>query len=681
MSEERIQKILAAAGVASRRKAEELIAAGRISVNGETITTLGSKADPRTDELRVDGALVGSPERHVYYMVYKPKGVMTTVSDPEGRPTVMDLIKGVKERLFPVGRLDYLSEGLLLMTNDGDLMARLTQAKSHVAKTYMVKVSGHPDEEALDRLREGITLPPEPSLTGAFEDEPGVKRRSFSVHTMPARIELAREQENPWYEVTLTEGRNRQIRRMFKEIGHHVEKIKRIRYATLELNVEPGEVRPLTVREVNELKKSLDEKPVRIAPPVKREEGEAEAEPERSVRAERPFRPAAARGGFRKPSPGAKVQARYERPGGAVRRSEKFISKTPETERPSRYSRGSGVGGADGRPRTGSSYDRPASRPYTRRDEGVVPSATRYDDSGDRTRRRTFDADGKPVVEAPRSYTPRPRREEGDRPARPYVRREEGGDERPRRPYTPRPEGGGSERPARPYVRRDSEGGGERRSYTPRPRREEGDRPARPYVRREEGGDERPRRPYTPRPEGGGSERPARPYVRRDSEGGGERRSYTPRPRREEGDRPARPYVRREEGGDERPRRPYTPRPEGGGRPSFGGKPKFGSRPGFGAKPKFGGRPAGRPSFGEGKPSFRPKSFDGPREGASGERRPSSGRPAGKSFGGPKAFGAKKSFGGPKSFGAKKSFGGGKGGSRGGKPSGGRGGKPPYRKG
>ena len=256
---ERLQKILAAAGLASRRKAEELIAAGLVSVNGHVITEAGSKADPRLDEIRVDGKLLRGPERHVYLALYKPKGYMTTVSDPEGRPTVMDLLKGVDERVFPVGRLDYMSEGLLLLTNDGELMARLTDAGSKVAKTYMVKVSGKPTEEEIEKLRNGIMLPPEPGLTGARgKKQPGVERRSFAVMTQPAAIQLAVDQENPWFEVTLTEGRNRQIRRMFEQIGYHIEKIKRIRYGSLTLDLEPGQFRHLTPKELTQLRKSPD---------------------------------------------------------------------------------------------------------------------------------------------------------------------------------------------------------------------------------------------------------------------------------------------------------------------------------------------------------------------------------------------------------------------------------------
>ena len=255
MAQERLQKILAAAGIASRRKAEELITAGRVSVNGEQVTELGSKADARTDEIRLDGQLLRGRERHVYIALYKPKGYVTTVSDPEGRPTVMQLLEGVEERIFPVGRLDYASEGLLLLTNDGALMQQLTNAASHIPKSYMVKISGMPSEEQLDRLRAGVHLPAERSRAGTMGGtQRGMPRRSEAVRTQPAGIELVREQENPWYRVTLTEGRNRQIRRMFEQIGHHVEKIRRVRYGPLELDLEPGKWRFLKPREVDALR-------------------------------------------------------------------------------------------------------------------------------------------------------------------------------------------------------------------------------------------------------------------------------------------------------------------------------------------------------------------------------------------------------------------------------------------
>lgn len=259
MPSERLQKIIAAAGIASRRKAEELIAGGLVSVNGQTVTELGSKADPERDHIKVNGKLLGRPERHVYLLLHKPKGYVTTVTDPEGRPTVLDLVRGVGARVYPVGRLDYLSEGLLLLTNDGELAQKLTHASSHVPKTYLVKVSGRPAEEQIEKLRRGIALPAERSPLKTPSDravQPRQRRRSEAVKSAPARIRLLREAANPWYEVTLVEGRNRQIRRMFEEIGHHVEKIKRVRYGPLELDVEPGKVRHLTSREVGQLKKA-----------------------------------------------------------------------------------------------------------------------------------------------------------------------------------------------------------------------------------------------------------------------------------------------------------------------------------------------------------------------------------------------------------------------------------------
>lgn len=239
MPTERLQKIIAAAGIASRRKAEKFITSGLISVNGKTITELGSKADPQKDHIRVNGKLLQGPERPVYLLMNKPKGYVTTVRDPEGRPTVMDLLHGVGARTYPVGRLDYASEGLLLLTNDGDFANQLMKAASHVPKTYMVKIAGKPAAEGLTRLRAGLSISSD---------------RGRRVRTGPAQVRLIREAENPWYEVTLVEGRNRQIRRMFEEIGHHVEKIKRVRYGPLELDVHPGKFRRLTPQEVAKLK-------------------------------------------------------------------------------------------------------------------------------------------------------------------------------------------------------------------------------------------------------------------------------------------------------------------------------------------------------------------------------------------------------------------------------------------
>lgn len=236
---ERLQKIIAAAGVASRRKAEELIASGHVQVNGKVITELGSKADSEVDHIRVNGKLLQGEQRHTYLLLNKPKGYVTTVSDPEQRPTVMDLVKGIRGRVYPVGRLDYASEGLLLMTNDGELANRLMKAASHVAKTYLVKVAGTPKEDAIARLRAGVSI--------ATDDG---KR----VRTSPAAVKIIKDAANPWYEITLIEGRNRQLRRMFEAVGHHVEKIKRVKYGPLVLDVPPGEFRSLTLKEIERLK-------------------------------------------------------------------------------------------------------------------------------------------------------------------------------------------------------------------------------------------------------------------------------------------------------------------------------------------------------------------------------------------------------------------------------------------
>ena len=279
MPPERLQKIIAAAGIASRRAAEKLITGGAVSVNGQIVTELGTKADLEHDHIRVNGKLLHGVERHVYLLMNKPKGYVTTVHDPEGRPTVMDLLRGIRGRVYPVGRLDYASEGLLLLTNDGELAQGLMKAASHVPKTYVVKVAGRPAESGLERLRRGLTISAEPRFQRKKKDAAGVKSRFLEPgdesasgfvtsarndkpkrrgaqreKTAPAKVRLIRESENPWYEVTLVEGKNRQIRRMFEEIGHHVEKIKRVRYGPLNLDIPPGEFRRLSVGEVEKLK-------------------------------------------------------------------------------------------------------------------------------------------------------------------------------------------------------------------------------------------------------------------------------------------------------------------------------------------------------------------------------------------------------------------------------------------
>ncbi len=244
---ERLQKILAQAGVASRRKAEEMIEQGRVQLNGKVVTELGTKADAGRDHIRVDGKLLQGAERLRYFVLNKPKGFVTTVKDPEGRPTVMQFFDKMKERLYPVGRLDYMSEGLLVVTNDGELANRLTKASSGVEKTYLVKVAGQPTESELEILRVGVAIE---------RGKPG----SAKVRTSPARIRQVRQGDNPWYEVVLIEGRNRELRKMFEEVGHFVEKIRRVGYGPLVLDQEPGNLRELQPSELTALRDAAEGK-------------------------------------------------------------------------------------------------------------------------------------------------------------------------------------------------------------------------------------------------------------------------------------------------------------------------------------------------------------------------------------------------------------------------------------
>ncbi|GAW91013.1 pseudouridine synthase [Calderihabitans maritimus] len=233
---ERLQKVLAKAGIASRRKSEELIKAGRVKVNGEVVTRLGTKVDPVADKIEVDGKPVPAGEPKIYIMLNKPRGYVTTVSDPQGRNTVMDLVKDVPQRIYPVGRLDYDTEGLLLLTNDGDLAYALTHPRHEVEKTYLALVQGHPGEKALERLRSGVLL------------EDG--------WTSPAKVRLLRrEKGNTWLEIKIHEGRNRQVRRMCDAVGHRVLRLKRTAVADLYLgNLRVGRYRSLTTKEIRKLK-------------------------------------------------------------------------------------------------------------------------------------------------------------------------------------------------------------------------------------------------------------------------------------------------------------------------------------------------------------------------------------------------------------------------------------------
>jgi len=237
--EKRLQKILSEMGITSRRKAEDLIFEGRVTVNGR-IATIGTKADPVKDHIKVDGKLLIRPEPKVYIMFNKPKNVVISLHDPEGRPTVKDFLKGVKYRVFPVGRLDYDSEGLLLLTNDGDFAHAVLHPSKKISKTYLVKVKGILDEEEIEKLKSGVRL------------RDGM--------TLPAKVKkIKRTENNSWLEMTIYEGKKRQIRRMLEKTGHDVLKLKRIRVDGLELGkLEPGTFRYLTPEERDKIKKEVE---------------------------------------------------------------------------------------------------------------------------------------------------------------------------------------------------------------------------------------------------------------------------------------------------------------------------------------------------------------------------------------------------------------------------------------
>jgi len=234
--EERLQKILSRAGISSRRGAEELIAAGRVAVNGVVVDELGAKADPDRDSITVDGREVGQACDRIYLVLYKPAGYMTTLKDPQGRPLVTDLLKGVRERVYPVGRLDYNTEGLLLLTNDGEWANAMAHPRHEVDKEYNVRVRGKVSAQQLDHLAAGVML------------EDG--------ETAPATVAVVRESENnTWVSITIHEGRYRQVRRMCEAVGLTVVRLKRVRYGFLSLKgLRTGEYRFLSQEEAMRLK-------------------------------------------------------------------------------------------------------------------------------------------------------------------------------------------------------------------------------------------------------------------------------------------------------------------------------------------------------------------------------------------------------------------------------------------
>jgi 23S rRNA pseudouridine2605 synthase len=281
MQLERLQKIIAHAGFASRREAEAMIREGRVTVNGRVVTELGSRANADRDHIKVDGKLITRAEPHRYILLYKPKEVMTTVEDPQGRKTVIDLVRGVRERIYPVGRLDFHSEGLIVLTNDGDLAFKVSHPRHGSVKTYHVKVRGVPEQRLIEKLERGITIDGKRTLpceiarmktTGRNEDE-----------------------GNSWYEVKLREGRTQQIRKMFQAVGHPVTKLRRVAIGPIsDPKLTPGDWRELTKQEVKLLSTHMEAK----APPKPRR-----ARPVRT-------KTAGAKSGAKKPAAKAKAARR-----------------------------------------------------------------------------------------------------------------------------------------------------------------------------------------------------------------------------------------------------------------------------------------------------------------------------------------------------------------------------------
>lgn len=333
--EERLQKIISAAGVASRRAAEQLILDGRVRVNGKVVTELGSKADAGKDHIKVDGKLINPRQPQTYIMLNKPAGYVTTMSDPEGRPTVLELLKGLKTRVYPVGRLDYNTEGLLLLTNDGDFAHLITHPKHEFPKTYRAKVKGVLEDRRIAELEEGIYLD--------------------DGKTAPAKVKkLSKEEVNSWLEITIHEGRKRQVRRMFDRVGHSVIKLKRVRVGNLALgDLDEGAFRHLDAAEVAALKdyavqeqkkesmpaflrrEAVVEKRTRVESGVKKEQ--RRAAPAQKDRRERVQKGPESREGARRTASGERVPGKGSLGRGPRRqpkRTEGRPDATPGRQRP-----------------------------------------------------------------------------------------------------------------------------------------------------------------------------------------------------------------------------------------------------------------------------------------------------------------------------------------------------------
>jgi 23S rRNA pseudouridine2605 synthase len=566
VKQERLQKILAQAGIASRRHAEELITQGRVQVNGQVVTTLGSKADAARDHIRVDGKLLHGAERLRYFVLNKPRGFVTTVSDPEGRPTVMEFFAKMNERLYPVGRLDYLSEGLLLVTNDGDLANKLTRAASGVEKTYLVKVSGQPTEEQILTLREGVSID---------REGPGEGR----VRTAPARIRAVRAGENPWFEVVLIEGRNRELRKMFEEIGHFVEKIRRVGYGPLVLDVEPGKFRELDPEELHALRLTAEgkwkPKRVRTSDMLPREAGRT-VDLEAGKRGKKPFRA--------QPRREAGSGERREFRGGADRTGQRGVSEGARRAFPGGPLQGSARGEArrpewkqnrlqGERPR----FERPAAGAGLRGEGGGgVGRGGEGRAQGDFARPRPPQGRGFAKPAGERAGFGRGEERRGPRP--PRAEWGVGREQAPRGPARGQERGQGFGPPRgerREFARppRDAARPGAKPSF--RPERPRVERPSQPRGEERRPAESRPSRPAAPgaRPQGVGAQgrpafgRPARPDPRVGSRPGS-------RPPSSRGPRPGSSGGGSNRGGSTRGPRPGAKRSSGPRGSNRGGGPK-----------------------------------------------------------------------------------------------------------
>jgi pseudouridine synthase len=667
---ERLQKILAQAGIASRRKAEELMAQGRVQVNGKIVTEPGTKADAGRDHIRVDGKLLHGAERHRYFVLNKPKGFVTTVKDPEGRPTVMQFFEKMRERLYPVGRLDYMSEGLLVVTNDGELANKLTKASSGIEKTYLVKVAGKPTEAELDILRAGVAID---------RGKPGEGK----VRTAPARIRQVRQGDNPWYEVVLIEGRNRELRKMFEEVGHFVEKIRRVGYGPLILDQEPGNLRELDEQELEKLRKAADGK-LRTpkAKDVRRrniEDATPTQTPLVETKTRKPFKPIEAKGEYRPKrsfdSERSPARAPVRPPARSFDKRRTGDRTRPGGPKPATFGRPAGgppawkkdQGASAPRERFNAgpaSSARPSERPAPRAEFGSRPPAGRSFGAKPAAGRPFA---GKPAARkfgAPgagrKSFAGKPERGEGFSPKPAWLKPGE-------RPFNPRPDA--SRRPAPPPV---EDLGPTRRSRlhiepvhdSPRDAFRESARP-----------------PRSPRPE---STRPASSRPGSDRPGSTRPGSSRPGSTRPSSNRPpAANFAARDRGDTSRPFRPDSGRSGAG--PSGSGRSDS-ARPGS-SRPFRGEGGLARPfTTSSGKPragGARPNNKPGPRsEGQRPERNTGAGWKPKPSFKGPgKPAGVRSSSGGHaggRPGGGKPSFSknksGGKSGFKG-KPGGSRGGK------